>query len=65
MIRRLSVRHQELVFIGSGMDGRRVEGGGGCLRRRVELAAGPDAWALLEDPSPPERGSVTSATKAV
>lgn len=47
-------RHQELVFIGHGMDQSRItEELDQCLLTDLELGQGPDAWASFEDPFPP------------
>lgn len=46
-------RHQELVFIGQGLDQERIEGIlDSCLLTDLEFVQGPDAWAELEDPLP-------------
>ncbi len=53
-------RHQELVFIGQGLDQQRIETIlDACLLTDSELAQGPVSWADFEDPLPPiefERG---------
>lgn len=47
-------RHQELVFIGQGLDQGRIETIlDRCLLTDAEFAQGPDAWASMEDPLPP------------
>lgn len=47
-------RHQELVFIGQGLDQQRIEGIlDRCLLTDLEFAEGPDVWADLQDPLPP------------
>ncbi|MEL6106575.1 MAG: GTP-binding protein [Planctomycetota bacterium] len=47
-------RHQELVFIGNGMDEARVTGIlDRCLLTNEEFALGPEAWGDLQDPLPP------------
>lgn len=47
-------RHQELVFIGQGLDQERVEGIlDSCLLTDLEFAQGPEGWANLEDLLPP------------
>lgn len=47
-------RHQELVFIGHGMDQARVtEILDRCLLTDLEFVQGPDRWANFEDPLPP------------
>ena len=47
-------RHQELVFIGQGLDQDRIEGIlDRCLLTDLEFAQGPDSWLDLEDPFPP------------
>ena len=46
-------RHQELVFIGQGLEQERVERYlDSCLVTDVEFAQGPDAWSDFEDPLP-------------
>lgn len=46
-------RHQELVFIGQGMDPARVTGIlDQCLLTDSEFAQGPDSWANFDDPLP-------------
>ncbi|MEL6109228.1 MAG: GTP-binding protein [Planctomycetota bacterium] len=46
-------RHQELVFIGHGMDQARiVEALDHCLLTDSEFAQGPKAWASFDDPFP-------------
>lgn len=46
-------RHQQLVFIGQGLDQQRVESIlDGCLLTDCEFAEGPEMWAGLEDPLP-------------
>jgi len=46
-------RRQELVFIGAEMDRAQLEADlADCLLTDPELAVGPDAWTLLEDPIP-------------
>ena len=47
-------RHQELVFIGQGLDQQTVERRlDACLLTDLEFAEGPDAWLDFEDPFPP------------
>ena len=47
-------RHQELVFIGQGLDQHRVEAElDRCLLTDLEFVQGPTAWADMEDPFPP------------
>lgn len=47
-------RHQELVFIGQGLDQERIEKIlDQCLLTDLEFEKGPDAWSELEDPLPP------------
>ena len=47
-------RHQELVFIGQGLDQERIERTlDRCLLTDLEFAQGPRAWVDLEDPLPP------------
>ena len=47
-------RHQELVFIGHGMEESRVtEILDGCLLTDLEFAQGPEFWTEFEDPLPP------------
>ena len=47
-------RHQELVFIGQGLDQGRVEAIlDRCLLTEAEYEQGPGAWADFEDPLPP------------
>ena len=47
-------RHQEMVFIGQGLDQERVESYlDSCLLTDQEFEQGPDAWADFEDPFPP------------
>ena len=47
-------RHQELVFIGQGLDQERIESlVDRCLLSDSEFAEGPHAWLELEDPLPP------------
>lgn len=47
-------RHQELVFIGQGLDRERVESIlDRCLLTDDEFVQGPSAWLELEDPLPP------------
>lgn len=47
-------RHQELVFIGQGLDQESVEGHlDRCLLTDAEFGQGPDAWSKMEDPFPP------------
>lgn len=47
-------RHQELVFIGQGLDRARVESIlDRCLLTDAEYDEGPSAWSELEDPFPP------------
>ena len=47
-------RHQELVFIGQGLDQPRLEKIlDSCLLTDLEFGEGPNAWADLEDPLPP------------
>ncbi|MCC9641060.1 zinc metallochaperone GTPase ZigA [Rhodopirellula sp. JC740] len=46
-------RHQELVFIGQGLDQQRiVDILDRCLLTDLEFTQGPDAWANYEDPLP-------------
>lgn len=46
-------RHQELVFIGHGMDQDRiVQSLDQCLLTDAEFAQGPEAWASFDDPFP-------------
>ncbi len=46
-------RHQELVFIGQGLDRERVEKIlDRCLLTDLEFDQGPDAWSNYEDPLP-------------
>jgi len=46
-------RHQELVFIGQGLEQERVERYlDSCLVTDVEYAQGPDGWSGFEDPLP-------------
>lgn len=46
-------RHQELVFIGQGLEQQRIEGIlDRCLLTDKEYSEGPEAWALFEDPLP-------------
>ena len=46
-------RHQELVFIGQGVDQQRVESIlDHCLLTDLEYSQGPEAWANFEDPLP-------------
>ncbi len=57
-------RHQELVFIGQGLDQQRIERIlDHCLLTDLEFVQGPDAWLTLEDPLPPielETGDIES-----
>jgi G3E family GTPase len=47
-------RRQELVLIGQGMDEAALrEGLEACLLNADEMQAGPDAWAVYDDPFPP------------
>lgn len=47
-------RHQEMVFIGQGLDQQTVERYlDSCLLTDLEFAQGPDAWANFDDPFPP------------
>ena len=47
-------RHQELVFIGHEMNQQRVTDTlDQCLLTDDELAQGPEAWAVFDDPFPP------------
>ena len=47
-------RHQQLVFIGQGLDQHRIETMlDACLLTDSELAQGPAAWSIFEDPLPP------------
>ena len=47
-------RHQELVFIGQGLDQGLVEEMlDRCLLTDLEFAEGPDSWAKMDDPFPP------------
>ncbi len=47
-------RHQQVVFIGQGMEQLRIENIlDECLLTDAEFAQGPDAWAQFEDPLPP------------
>ena len=47
-------RHQELVFIGHGMDQARIiETLDQCLLTDLEFAQGEEAWAKFDDPFPP------------
>ena len=47
-------RHQQIVFIGQGIEQQRIENIlDGCLLTESEFAQGPSAWADLEDPLPP------------
>ena len=47
-------RHQELVFIGQGLDRQRIEGIlDQCLLTDDEYSQGAEAWLGLEDPLPP------------
>ncbi|QEF96288.1 Putative metal chaperone YciC [Stieleria maiorica] len=47
-------RHQELVFIGHGMDQSRVtEILDRCLLTDLEFVQGPELWTSFEDPLPP------------
>ena len=46
-------RHQELVFIGQGVDQQRVESIlDDCLLTDLEYSQGPEVWANFEDPIP-------------
>lgn len=46
-------RHQELVFIGHGMDqDRLVQSLDQCLLTDAEFAQGPEGWASFDDPFP-------------
>ena len=46
-------RHQELVFIGQGLDQQRIERIlDHCLLTDLEFVQGPGAWSHLEDPLP-------------
>lgn len=46
-------RHQELVFIGQGLDQERIERIlDRCLLTDLEFELGPEAWSDLEDPLP-------------
>ncbi len=46
-------RHQELVFIGQGLDQQRVESTlDRCLLTDLEFVQGPRAWSSFEDPLP-------------
>lgn len=46
-------RHQELVFIGTGLDQQRVEQAlDHCLLTDLEFSQGPTAWSNFEDPLP-------------
>ena len=46
-------RHQELVFIGQGLDQMRIESIlDACLVTGLEYAEGPDAWGDFDDPLP-------------
>ncbi len=46
-------RHQELVFIGQGLDQMRIESIlDACLVTGSEYAEGPDAWGDFDDPLP-------------
>ena len=47
-------RHQELVFIGHGMDEERVTSIlDECLVTDLEFSQGPEVWAEFVDPLPP------------
>jgi G3E family GTPase len=47
-------RHQELVFIGQGLDRQQVASVlDDCLLTDLEFVQGPNCWALMEDPLPP------------
>ena len=47
-------RHQELVFIGQGLDRRQVEEIlDSCLVTDLEFLQGPEFWSEFEDPLPP------------
>lgn len=47
-------RHQEMVFIGQGLDQQTVERClDSCLLTDLEFAQGPDVWANFDDPFPP------------
>lgn len=47
-------RHQELVFIGQGLEQERIERIlDRCLLTNGEFVQGPDAWSALDDPLPP------------
>jgi len=47
-------RHQELVFIGQGLDQQHIEGIlDRCLLTDLEFVQGPGAWSDYEDPLPP------------
>ncbi len=47
-------RHQEMVFIGQGLDQQTVERYlDSCLLTDLEFAQGPGAWANFDDPFPP------------
>ncbi len=47
-------RHQELVFIGQGLDQQHIERIlDRCLLTDLEFVQGPSAWSDLEDPLPP------------
>ena len=47
-------RHQELVFIGNGMEPSRVAAIlDRCLLTDLEFVQGPEAWAGFQDPLPP------------
>jgi G3E family GTPase len=60
-------RQQELVLIGIGMNEATLRADlDRCLLDDAEFAAGPDAWAMLDDPFPPwgggpEAGAATTA----
>ncbi len=46
-------RRQELVFIGTNIDEKKLRAGlGACLLCEDEMAGGPDAWLAFEDPFP-------------
>ena len=47
-------RHQELVFIGQGLEQQRVEEIlDSCLLTDLEFAQSPSVWSEFEDPLPP------------
>ena len=59
-------RHQELVFIGHGMDQAKVtEILDGCLLTDLEFLQGPESWVKFVDPFPPIEQFVEAGESSV